>query len=219
MELLGRRRERAVLDRLVQAVRGGESWALVLGGEPGIGKTALLDYVAGHAAGCRVIRAAGVQSEMELAFAGLHQLCGPMLGRLDRLPPPQADALRVAFGVASGSAPDRFLVGLAVLLAGDARDDRRELFDLETQGAGPGTLRRHLRLRAVLVAGLGLLGGLAAAALLAILAVDLVTLTAGASVPEPPLAIAVDWRLVALACAVYAVLTAGLVALAARRAV
>jgi DNA-binding CsgD family transcriptional regulator len=115
VELLGRRRERAVLDRLVQAVRGGESWALVLGGEPGIGKTALLDYVAGHAPGCRVIRAAGVQSEMELAFAGLHQLCGPMLGRLDRLPPPQADALRVAFGVASGSAPDRFLVGLAVL--------------------------------------------------------------------------------------------------------
>src|SRR6185295_9438417 len=100
--------------------------------------------------------------------------------------------------------------GLAVLLAGDARDDRRELFDLETQGAGPGTLRRHLRLRAVLVAGLGLLGGLA---------VDLVTLTAGASLPEPPLAVAVDWRLVALACAVYAVLTAGLVALAARRAV
>jgi hypothetical protein len=111
------------------------------------------------------------------------------------------------------------LVGLAVLLAGDARDDRRELFDLETQGAGPGTLRRHLRLRAVLVATLGLLGGLAAAALLAILAVDLVTLTAGASVPEPPLAIAVDWRLVALACAVYGVLTAGLVALSTRRAV
>jgi hypothetical protein len=111
------------------------------------------------------------------------------------------------------------LVGLAVLLAGDARDERRELFDLETQGAGPGTLRRHLRLRAVLVATLGLLGGLAAAALLAILAVDLVTLTAGASRPEPPLAIAVDWRLVALACALYGALTAGLVALSTRRAV
>jgi len=111
------------------------------------------------------------------------------------------------------------LVGLAVLLAGDARDERRELFDLETQGAGPGTLRRHLRIRAVLVASLGLVGGLAAAALLAVLAVDLVTLTAGASLPEPPLAIAVDWRLVALACAAYGVLTAGLVALSTRRAV
>jgi hypothetical protein len=111
------------------------------------------------------------------------------------------------------------LVGLAVLLAGDARDERRELFDLETQGAGPGTLRRHLRLRAAIVAALGLLGGLAAAALLAILAVDLVTLTAGASLPEPPLAIAVDWRLVTLACAVYGALTAGLVALSTRRAV
>jgi hypothetical protein len=111
------------------------------------------------------------------------------------------------------------LVGLAVLLAGDARDERRELFDLETQGAGPGTLRRHLRLRAILVAALGLLGGLAAAALLAVLAVDLVTLTAGASLPEPPLAIAVDWRLVGLACAAYGVLTAGLVALSTRRAV
>ncbi|HKO74010.1 MAG TPA: hypothetical protein VJU01_01735, partial [Gaiellaceae bacterium] len=111
------------------------------------------------------------------------------------------------------------LIGLAVLLAGDARDERRELFDLETQGAGPGTLRRHLRLRAVLVATLGLLGGLAAAALLAVLAVDLVTLTAGASLPEPPLAIAVDWRLVALACALYGALTAGLVALSTRRAV
>jgi len=111
------------------------------------------------------------------------------------------------------------LVGLAVLLAGDARDERRELFDLETQGAGPGMLRRHLRLRAVLVAGLGLLGGLIAAALLAVLAVDLVTLTAGASLPEPPLAISVNWALVALACATYGVLTVALVALSTRRAV
>jgi len=138
----------------------------------------------------------------------------------DRL---RADPLaRGSLAALTGAAIVAFLlalVGLAVLLAGDARDERRELFDLETQGAGPGTLRRHLRLRAVLVAGLGLFGGLAAAALLAILAVDLVTLTAGASLPEPPLAIAVDWRLVALACAVYAVLTAGLVVLAARRAV
>ena len=138
----------------------------------------------------------------------------------DRL---RADPLaRGSLAALTGAAIVAFLlalVGLAVLLAGDARDERRELFDLESQGAGPGTLRRHLRLRAVLVAALGLLGGLAAAALLAVLAVDLVTLTAGASLPEPPLAIAVDWRLVALACAAYGVLTAGLVALSTRRAV
>lgn len=76
MELLGRRREREVLDRLVQAVRDGESRALIIGGEPGMGKTALLDHVADHATGCHVVRAAGVQSEMELAFAGLHHLAG-----------------------------------------------------------------------------------------------------------------------------------------------
>jgi hypothetical protein len=109
VELLGRRRERDVIDRLVQAVRDGESRALIIGGEPGMGKTALLDHVADHATGCHVVRAAGVQSEMELAFAGLHQLCAPMLDRLDLLPPPpQADALRITFGVAPGSPPDRF---------------------------------------------------------------------------------------------------------------
>ena len=84
-------------------------------GEPGVGKTALLDYLAGQAPGCRVARAVGVQSEMELAFAGLHQLCAPMLDRLERLPVPQRDALRTAFGLSAGPAPDRFLVGLAVL--------------------------------------------------------------------------------------------------------
>ena len=84
-------------------------------GEPGVGKTALLEYLVEQASGCRVARAAGVQSEMELAFAGLHQLCAPMLDRLERLPAPQRDALRTAFGVSPGSAPDRFLVGLAVL--------------------------------------------------------------------------------------------------------
>jgi hypothetical protein len=111
------------------------------------------------------------------------------------------------------------LVGLAVLLLGDARDDRRELLDLETQGAGPGMLRRHLRLRASFVAALGLVGGLAAAALLAVLAVDLVTLTAGAALPEPPLALSVDWRFVALCCAAYAAVAAALVGLSTRRAV
>ena len=80
-----------------------------------MGKTALLDYLAEHASGCRVARAAGVQSEMELAFAGLHQLCAPMLDRLERLPAPQRAALRTAFGLGPGSAPDRFLVGLATL--------------------------------------------------------------------------------------------------------
>ena len=104
-----------MLDRLIEAVRAGESRALVVRGEPGVGKTALLDYVAEQASGCRVLRAAGVQSEMELAFAGLHQLLAPMLDRLDRLPVPQRDALRTAFGVSAGSAPDRFLIGLAVL--------------------------------------------------------------------------------------------------------
>ena len=103
------------LDRFVDAVRAGESRVLVLRGEPGVGKTMLLDHLAGHATGCRVARAAGVQSEMELAFAGLHQLCGPMLDRLARLPAPQRGALQTAFGLSVGSAPDRFLVGLAVL--------------------------------------------------------------------------------------------------------
>ena len=103
------------LARFVDAVRAGDSRVLVLRGEPGVGKTMLLDHLAGHAAGCRVARAAGVQSEMELAFAGLHQLCGPLLDRLARLPAPQRDALQTAFGLSGGSAPDRFLVGLAVL--------------------------------------------------------------------------------------------------------
>jgi DNA-binding CsgD family transcriptional regulator len=107
--------ERGVLDRFVEGVRGGEGRALVVRGEPGVGKTVLLDYLAGRAAGCRVARAAGVQSEMELAFAGLHQLCAPLLDQAERLPRPQRDALRIAFGLAAGPPPDRFLVGLAVL--------------------------------------------------------------------------------------------------------
>src|ERR1700760_1530706 len=113
--LLGRRSETATLDQFVEAVRAGESRALAIRGDPGVGKTALLEYVAEHASGCRVARAAGVQAEMELPFAGLHQLCAPMLDRLERLPGPQRDALGAAFGLSSGHAPDRFLVGLAVL--------------------------------------------------------------------------------------------------------
>jgi DNA-binding CsgD family transcriptional regulator len=107
--------ERGVLDRFVVGVRAGEGRALVVRGEPGVGKTILLDYLAGRASGCRVARAAGVQSEMELAFAGLHQLCAPMLDRAESLPVPQREALRTAFGLSGGPVPDRFLVGLAVL--------------------------------------------------------------------------------------------------------
>jgi DNA-binding CsgD family transcriptional regulator len=115
--LTDRKSERHVLDRLVDAVRADESRVLVIRGEPGMGKTVLLDYLAGRASdgACLVTRATGVQSEMELAFAGLHQLCVPMLSHAERLPEPQRDALRTAFGLDAGPPPDRFLVGLAVL--------------------------------------------------------------------------------------------------------
>src|SRR4029453_5753825 len=98
--------------------------SLVVGGEPGVGKTALLDYLAEHASGCRVVRVAGVQSEIELAFAGVHQLCAPMLDRLRRPPPPQGAAVGGAFGLGSGSGQGRFLGGLAPLglLAGAAEE-------------------------------------------------------------------------------------------------
>src|SRR5712691_11423492 len=115
--LLDRRGERAAVDRVLDQARAGSSAVLVVRGEPGIGKTALLGYAAGAALGFRVVRAWGVESEMELAFAGLHQLCVPMLGRLEQLPGPQRDALAVAFGMREGQAPDRFLVGLSLLAA------------------------------------------------------------------------------------------------------
>ena len=113
--LVGRRRERRILDELVEAVRAGDSRALVIYGEPGVGKSALLDYLAENASGCRIARTTGVQSEMELPFAALQQLCAPMLDRLERIPAPQGDALRVAVGLSTGPPADRFLVGLAVL--------------------------------------------------------------------------------------------------------
>jgi DNA-binding CsgD family transcriptional regulator/tetratricopeptide (TPR) repeat protein len=123
--LVDRQREREALDGLVQDLRSGRGRALVVRGEAGVGKSALLEYVAGAAADMRVGRAAGVESEMELAFAGLHLLCAPLLDRLGRLPGPQRDALGVAFGLREGGAPDRFLVGLAVLtLLSEVAGDR-----------------------------------------------------------------------------------------------
>src|ERR1700733_4450656 len=113
--LQDRREEREVLGRLLEAVRGGQSRVLVVSGEPGVGKTALVESAIRSASGFRVMRAVGVESEMELAFAALQQLCAPIVDRLDRLPAPQQDALGVAFGLRAGDAPDRVLVGLAVL--------------------------------------------------------------------------------------------------------
>jgi DNA-binding CsgD family transcriptional regulator len=123
--LRGRRLECQALDRLLDTVRAGESQVLVLRGEAGVGKTALLDYVQDKAVGWRVARAAGAEAEMELAFAGLHQLCAPMLGSLAHLPEPQQAAIGTALGLRGGDAPDRFLVGLALLgLLSDAGLDQ-----------------------------------------------------------------------------------------------
>src|SRR3954471_24695247 len=113
--LRGRASECAQLDDVVSAIRRGESRSLVLRGEAGIGKTALLEYLIASAPDVTVIRAVGVQSDMELAFPSLHQLCGPLLDRLKRLPAPQRQAMEIVFGLTAGDAPDRFLVGLAVL--------------------------------------------------------------------------------------------------------
>jgi DNA-binding CsgD family transcriptional regulator len=113
--LRGRRHECESLDGLLADVRTGQSQVLVVRGEAGVGKTALLNYVQERASACRIARAAGIESEMELAFAGLHQICMPMLDHVDHLPGPQRDALQAAFGLHVGAAPDRFLVGLAVL--------------------------------------------------------------------------------------------------------
>ncbi len=113
--LLGRRIECEALDDLLVGVRAGRSAALVVRGEAGIGKTELLRYLLERATGCRVMSAAGVQSEMELSFAGLHQLCAPLLADIAQLPEPQRHALSTAFGLRTGDVPDRFLVGLAVL--------------------------------------------------------------------------------------------------------
>ena len=115
--LTDRRAESGALGRLFDAVRIGESRAPVVRGDPGVGKTALLEHLAGRVSdsGCRIERATGVQSEMELVFSGLHQLCASMLDHAESLPGPQREALRTAFGLAAGPPPDRFLVGLGVL--------------------------------------------------------------------------------------------------------
>jgi hypothetical protein len=123
--LQGRRKECEVFDRLFETVRRGESRVLVVRGEPGVGKSALLEYAVESASGLRVVRAAGVESEMELAFAGLHQLVSPMLDHVGGLPVPQRDALGTAFGLTRGPAPDRFLLSLAVLgLVSEVAEER-----------------------------------------------------------------------------------------------
>jgi AAA ATPase domain len=125
LALRGRRDECAVLDRLGERARAGRSGVLVIRGEAGVGKTALLDYAIASASDVLVVRASGVESEMELAFAVLHQLCVPLLDRLERLPVPQRHALEITFGLSEGPVPDRLFVGLAVLgLLSEAAQER-----------------------------------------------------------------------------------------------
>jgi DNA-binding CsgD family transcriptional regulator len=123
--LLGREQERSALGALLSAVHQGESRVLVVRGDAGVGKTALLEHVVESSTGTRLLRAQGVESEMELAFAALHQLCAPLLDGLPDLPTPQRAALETIFGHRAGPAPDQFLVGLAVLsLLADAASER-----------------------------------------------------------------------------------------------
>jgi predicted ATPase len=123
--LRGRQSECAALDRLLEDGLAGRSGVLVVRGEAGIGKTALLEYAVRSASDALAVRASGVESEMELAFAALHQLCAPLLGRLEALPAPQSRALEITFGLREGPVPDRFFVGLAVLgLVSEAAGER-----------------------------------------------------------------------------------------------
>ena len=123
--LRGRRRECETLDRLIKNLRAGRTQMLVVRGERGVGKSALLDYLAERATGCRVVRAAGIESERGLAFAGLHQLCAPILDGIVQLPEPQSDALGTVFGLRARDAPERLVVGLAVMgLLAEAATDR-----------------------------------------------------------------------------------------------
>src|SRR5580700_325791 len=113
--IFGRRRERDVLERLLDGARGGRGTVLVVDGDPGIGKTALLDCLSETGSDFRSLRAAGVEREIEIDYAALQQLCSPLLNLIQRLPDPQRDALSAAFGLSSREAPSPFLVGLAVL--------------------------------------------------------------------------------------------------------
>ncbi|HTZ87094.1 MAG TPA: AAA family ATPase [Solirubrobacteraceae bacterium] len=123
--LRGRRDECTLLDGMLVAARGGESQTLVLRGEAGVGKTALLDHLVARAPEMRVMRAVGVESELELPFASLHQMCGALLDHLERIPRPQREALEIVFALRSGPAPDLFLVGLAILsLICDAAEEQ-----------------------------------------------------------------------------------------------
>jgi len=146
--LLNRQRERTALDDLLGDLRSGRARALVVRGEAGVGKSALLEYVAGAAADMRVARAVGVESEMELAFASVHQLCAPLLDRLEVLPGPQRDALEIAFGLRAGTAPDRFLIGLAVLtLLSEVAGERPLLCVIDDAQCWTGRRRRCWRSR------------------------------------------------------------------------
>src|SRR4051812_38370910 len=140
--LRGRRTECETLDHLLESARGEQSAALVVRGEPGIGKTALLEYAIDSASDLSVVRAAAVESEIELPFAGLHQLCVPVLDRLACLPAPQRHALETVFGLGTGSPPDRFFVGLAVLSLISAAAEAGPPFfvggDVEGVGSGAG---------------------------------------------------------------------------------
>jgi DNA-binding CsgD family transcriptional regulator len=127
---LGRTHERERLDAMLAQARGGQSAVLVIRGEPGIGKTALLRYAARQASGLRTAEVEGVQAEMELPFAGIHQLCAPLLDRIELLAEPQQNALSVALGISSGATPDRFLVAVAVLNLLAATADERPLLCL-----------------------------------------------------------------------------------------
>src|SRR4051812_38843205 len=138
--LQGRSAEHGLLDRLLRNVRGGQSAVLVIRGEAGVGKTALLRHAVEQASGFPATQIAGVESEMELPYAGLHQLCTPVLERLEELPEPQQVALRVALGLAAGDPPDRFLVALAALGLLSAAAEERPLLcvvdDFQWLGGG-----------------------------------------------------------------------------------
>src|SRR4051812_12651965 len=144
--LHGRREERGALDHLLAAARAGRSEALVLRGRAGIGKTALLDYTVESAPDFRVLRVAGVESEMELPFAALHQLCAPLGDWLDRLPGPQREALATTFGVSPGTVPDRLFVALASLsLLSEAADRQPLLCVIDARNGWTAPPRRRWR--------------------------------------------------------------------------